>query len=78
MQWSQDAARLGSLMKGDWRKEHELRDLMFNNLTWLHLEHAKKKDPNTTFDDLYKEISGSYIEHHVCPSRSFNRPKSDI
>ncbi len=41
--WSQDAARIGSLMKGDWKEETELKELLLNNLTWLHLEHAKKK-----------------------------------
>ena len=63
--WSQDAARIGSLMKGDWEKETELKEMLLNNLTWLHLEHAKKEDPNVKFDDLYKKLSESYIKHHA-------------
>ncbi len=63
--WSQDAARIGSLMKGDWEKETELKELLLNNLTWLHLEHAKKQDPDWTFDALYKKLSKSYITHHA-------------
>ena len=63
--WSQDAARIGSLMKGNWEDETELKEMLLNNLTWLHLEHAKKEDPNVTFDDLYTKLSKSYIKHHA-------------
>ena len=63
--WSQDAARIGSLMKGDWEKETELKEMLLNNLTWLHLEHAKKQDPASTFDSLYEKLSKSYIKHHA-------------
>lgn len=56
---------MGSLMKGDWRKETELKQTLINNLTWLHLEHAKEKDPATTFDTLYEKINNSYMEHHA-------------
>jgi hypothetical protein len=64
-QWSQDAARMGSLIKGDWKIETELRQTLINNLTWLHLEHAKAFDSNMTFDKLHQEIDDSYIQHHV-------------
>ena len=63
--WSQDAARIGSLMKGDWKKVTELKELLLNNLTWLHLEHVQKKYPKTTFSSLYDDLSESYIEHHA-------------
>lgn len=63
--WSQDAARIGSLMKGDWEKETELKEMLLNNLTWLHLEHAKRKDPTATFNTLYAKLNKSYIKHHA-------------
>ena len=63
--WSQDAARIGSLMKGDWRKETELKETLLNNLTWLHLEHFQKKNTNWNFDTLNKHLSELYEEHHA-------------
>lgn len=58
---------MGSLMKGDWKKEIELKQVLLNNLTWLHLKSAQHARGNTelTFDELYKELDGYYIEHHV-------------
>ena len=63
--WSQDAARIGSLMKGDWKKETELKQLLLNNLAWLHLAHEKKRCPDATFESLYEKLNKSYIEHHA-------------
>ena len=63
--WSQDAARIGSLMKGDWKKETELKELLLKNLTWLHLEHERKQYPDATFESLYEKLNKSYIEHHA-------------
>ena len=64
-QWAQDAARIGSLMKGNPKDEDELKDMLFDNLAWLHIEHARQKDPKITFDDLRAEIADLYITHHV-------------
>ena len=63
--WAQDAARIGSLMNGDWKQELELKDMLLNNLTWLHLEHKQQKFHDATFDSLYSELAESYIEHHA-------------
>lgn len=63
--WSQDAARIGSLIKGDWKKDTELKELLLNNLTWLHLEHARAQTPGLKFEDLYRKLSESYMEHHA-------------
>ncbi|KAL6715982.1 hypothetical protein ACLMJK_006944 [Lecanora helva] len=63
--WAQDAARMGSLMKGDWKKETELKETLINNLTWLHLKSAQQQKSDTTFDDLYNLIDSLYIEHHA-------------
>lgn len=52
-------------MKGDPKKEVELKQILLNNLTWLHLKHAQLKDNRTTFDDLYTKIDEAYIEHHA-------------
>lgn len=59
-------------MKGDWKKEGELKQVLLNNLTWLHLESARiaRKDPQLTFDDFYKELDNLYIEHHVSNLRT--------
>ncbi|KAK3179055.1 hypothetical protein OEA41_001194 [Lepraria neglecta] len=56
---------MGSLIKGDWKKETELRQMLLNNLTWLHLENAKVFDKDMTFDKLHQEIEQSYIKHHA-------------
>ena len=64
--WSQDAARIGSLIKDCPEKEVELKKVLFNNLAHLHLENARVVDPAITFDKLHKEIEDSYITHHVC------------
>ena len=48
-------------MKGDPTKEVELREMLFNNLTWLHLENAKQIVKDMTFDELYDEIAKAYI-----------------
>ncbi len=69
IKWAQDAARLGSLMKGKPDDEIELKEMLINNLTWLHLENAKvwaeKNGKSMDFDTLHDEILGSYITHHV-------------
>ena len=59
-------------MKGDPCKETELKQVLFNNLTWLHLDNAKLYDAEMTFDKLYKEIESAYITHHVCPLHHLN------
>ncbi|KAL9094909.1 MAG: hypothetical protein Q9165_002859 [Trypethelium subeluteriae] len=67
--WSQDAARMGSLMKGKPEEEVQLRELLFNNLTWLHIEHYKQKhlgiSDSGAFRELYDVISSNYITHHA-------------
>jgi len=69
IKWAQDAARLGSLMKGKPDDEIELKEMLINNLTWLHLENAKvwaeKNGKSMDFDTLHDEIWGSYLTHHV-------------
>jgi len=60
-------------MKGDPKKEIELKQMLFNNLTHLHLKNAQIDHPKMTFDDLYKEIEHSYITHHVSQSQNFER-----
>ena len=52
-------------MKGDPCKETELKQVLFNNLTWLHLDNAKLIDAKMTFEKLYEEIERAYITHHV-------------
>ena len=52
-------------MKGDPKKEVELQQMLFNNLTHLHLRNAQIFKPEMTYDELYKEIKHSYITHHV-------------
>lgn len=52
-------------MKEDPKKEIELKELLFNNLAWLHLENAKKYNPDITFEKLYEEIADAYVDHHV-------------
>ena len=65
--WSQDAARIGSLMHGNWKKETELKELLLDNLTHLHLKHfqQKQKDAGWTFKKLYDHLSALYEEHHA-------------
>ena len=65
--WSQDAARIGSLMHGNWKKETELKELLLDNLTHLHLEYfqQKQKDAGWTFKTLYDHLSALYEEHHA-------------
>lgn len=58
---------MGSLMKGDWEKEVELKEMLINNLTSLHLENARIFDKNITYHDLHDEINKAYIKHHVSP-----------
>ena len=48
--------------------EVELKEMLFNNLTWLHLENAKQYDENMSFEKLHDEISSAYITHHVSVS----------
>ncbi len=47
IKWAQDAARLGSLMKGKPDDEIELKEMLINNLTWLHLG-TQKSGPRRT------------------------------
>ena len=54
-------------MKED--QKEELKEMLFNNLAWLHLENAKKCKPDITFQELYEEIAGAYEDHHVRRSR---------
>ena len=54
-------------MKEDQRDE--LKEVLFNNLDWLHLENAKKCKPEITFEKLYEEIATAYEDHHVRLSR---------
>ena len=69
LQWAQDAARLGSLMKGKPEDESELKEMLINNLTWLHLDNAKAwakwNHEEMNFDILHDVITSSYITHHV-------------
>ena len=59
MEWSQDATRIGSLVKLDSpRGEEELKGLMLYNLARLHSN-------NDNFDEVYAIIKRSYITHHV-------------
>ena len=59
---------MGSLMKGNPTEEVELKEMLFNNLAWLHLENAKRKKPYITFEKLYEEIADAYMDHHVSHS----------
>lgn len=52
-------------MRGKPEDENELREMLFNNLTWLHLENAKLHNEKIDFDTLHDEIANSYISHHV-------------
>ena len=70
-QWAQDAARMGSLIKGDWKKETELKEIIIDNLTWLHIEHYKRYNgsPNMPDEEAYEKlhtwIDNTYDQHHV-------------
>ena len=56
-------------MKEDPKKDVELKEMIFNNLAWLHLENARKHTSDITFEKLYEEIACAYVEHHVRHSR---------
>lgn len=56
---------MGSLIKGDWAKEIELKQMLIKNLALPHLEKAKDYDSSMTHEKLHEEISKSYIKHHV-------------
>jgi len=56
---------MGSLMKGDWEKEIELKQMLIKNLALTHLENARKYDSSITYEKLHDEINKSYIKHHV-------------
>lgn len=62
-------------MKDKPEDEIELKEMLLNNLTWLHLENAiawaAKKGKKMDFDTLHEEIASSYLEHHVS-SQSFD------
>ena len=78
-QWAQDAARIGSLMKGNPKDEDELKDMLFDNLAWLHIEHAQQKDPKIDFEHLRNEIiAKAYITHHVSLGHRSFSPLNEI
>jgi len=56
---------MGSLMKRDWEKEIELKQMLIKNLALPHLENARTYDSSTTYAKLHDEISKSYIKHHA-------------
>lgn len=73
--WAQDAARLGSLIKGTFTEpkpgeEVELKEVLIDNLAWLHIEHYKIQHPSVksdteAYDGMRKMIAASYLTHHV-------------
>ncbi len=56
---------MGSLMKGDWEKEIELKQMLIKNLALPHLENASSYDSSMAYGKLHDEINKSYIKHHV-------------
>ena len=52
-------------MKEDPKNDVELKEMIFNNLAWLHLENARRHNPDITFEKLHEEIACAYLDHHV-------------
>lgn len=56
-------------MKGELREETELKEMLINNQTWLHLENARvwaeSNGKTMYFDILHGEICGSYVTRHA-------------